>query len=159
MAVPVVTGLKVTSVLEISEFREKPTREFVEEHMQVERLEKNSFLTMFGIYVPTPAALWSCLEGSIRRNLRESGVFGPTPTVSGRGAARGRVRRCHSAGTQMGYRDSGRVSSGHGGISHVDSPPRKFGCWGRHACVKRNRCSQEWKQASWTWSRLPCPRV
>jgi UTP-glucose-1-phosphate uridylyltransferase/mevalonate kinase len=71
--------------LSITEFAEKPDLEYAREHLTVEGLESDQFLTVFGIYVLTPK-VFEFLEEAIRHNLRERGEFQLTPCLD-------RVRR------------------------------------------------------------------
>ncbi len=82
-----VTGVweKFGEELSITEFAEKPDLEFAREHLTVEGLEPDQFLTIFGIYVLTPK-VFEFLEEHIRHNLRDRGEFQLTPCLD-------RVRR------------------------------------------------------------------
>jgi UTP-glucose-1-phosphate uridylyltransferase/mevalonate kinase len=60
--------------LAITEFAEKPTAEYAREKLQVEGLEEDTFLTVFGQYVLSPK-VFDFLDENIRHNLRERGEF------------------------------------------------------------------------------------
>ena len=62
------------SVLSITEFAEKPEPEYAREHLRVDGLDKDHFLTVFGLYVLTPK-VFDYLEEHIQHNLREGGEF------------------------------------------------------------------------------------
>jgi UTP-glucose-1-phosphate uridylyltransferase/mevalonate kinase len=62
------------SVLTVTEFCEKPDREYARQHLQVEGLSDDEFLTVFGQYVLSPK-VFDYLEEHIRLNLRERGEF------------------------------------------------------------------------------------
>ncbi len=60
--------------LDISEFAEKPDAAYAAEHLHVEGMGANEFMTVFGQYVLTPK-VFEFLDENIRRNLRERGEF------------------------------------------------------------------------------------
>ncbi len=60
--------------LDITEFAEKPDLEYAREHLRVEGIGDDMFLTIFGQYVLTPR-VFEFLEENIRQNLRERGEF------------------------------------------------------------------------------------
>jgi UTP--glucose-1-phosphate uridylyltransferase len=62
------------SMLEITEFAEKPDAAYAAEHLHVDGMEENAYLTVFGQYVLTPK-VFEFLDENIRRNLRERGEF------------------------------------------------------------------------------------
>lgn len=62
------------SILAITEFAEKPTREYAQQHLHMEGMAADQFLTVFGIYVLVPA-IFDYLDESVRLNLRERGEF------------------------------------------------------------------------------------
>jgi UTP--glucose-1-phosphate uridylyltransferase len=66
-----VTGEKLLSV---TEFSEKPDLEYAREHLRVDGLPPDSFLTVFGQYVLSPK-IFGYLEENIRCNIRERGEF------------------------------------------------------------------------------------
>ncbi len=61
-------------ILTITEFAEKPDVEYARQHLAVERIEPDTFLTVFGIYVLTPR-VFELLEENIRRDFREGGEY------------------------------------------------------------------------------------
>ena len=61
-------------ILNITEFIEKPDAEFARTHLQVDGLEPDTFLTVFGIYIIKPQ-IFQLLEENIRSNIRERGEF------------------------------------------------------------------------------------
>lgn len=62
------------SILNISEFAEKPDVDYARTHLEVEGLEPDTVLTIFGIYILTPQ-IFERLEEHIRHNIRERGEF------------------------------------------------------------------------------------
>ena len=52
-------------LLDISLFKEKPDSEFAEEHLRIEGLPEETFLTVFGLYILTPA-VFDVLEKSVQ---------------------------------------------------------------------------------------------
>ncbi len=60
--------------LDISEFAEKPTQEYARDHLRVDGLPEDVYLTVFGQYVLKPS-VFDHLEENIRNNLRERGEF------------------------------------------------------------------------------------
>ncbi len=62
------------SLLSVSEFYEKPDLEYAREHLQVEGLEEDTFLSVFGIYIVKPT-IFNYLEEHIEHNIREKGEF------------------------------------------------------------------------------------
>lgn len=71
-----VTGVweKDGGILSITEFSEKPEPEYAREHLRVEGITENHFLTIFGQYVLSPK-IFEYLEENILHNLRERGEF------------------------------------------------------------------------------------
>ncbi|MBL7114464.1 MAG: GHMP kinase [Kiritimatiellae bacterium] len=61
-------------LLSITEFAEKPSEDYAREHLRVEGMESDEYLTLFGQYVLTPK-VFEYLEEHISGNLRESGEF------------------------------------------------------------------------------------
>ena len=61
-------------LLTLTEFAEKPDLEYAREHLRVEGLAENTFLTVFGQYVLSPK-VFGYLEENIKRNIRERGEF------------------------------------------------------------------------------------
>ena len=60
--------------LSITEFYEKPTVEYARQHLHVEGMEEDNFLTVFGMYVLVPE-IFDYLEENIAHSLRERGEF------------------------------------------------------------------------------------
>jgi UTP-glucose-1-phosphate uridylyltransferase/mevalonate kinase len=60
--------------LEITEFSEKPDRAYANEHLHVESMDDDTFLTVFGQYILTPK-VFDFLDENIRLNIRERGEF------------------------------------------------------------------------------------
>ena len=65
---------KGDGMLSITEFAEKPDIEYAREHLRVDGIEEDSFLTIFGQYVLSPR-IFDFLEENIRTNMREGGEF------------------------------------------------------------------------------------
>ncbi|MBN2105377.1 GHMP kinase [bacterium] len=61
-------------LLSITDFTEKPSAEYAKEHLYVEGMHEDTFLTISGQYVLTPK-IFDILKNHIHHNLRESGVF------------------------------------------------------------------------------------
>jgi len=68
------TWLERDSILSITEFAEKPDREYAQIHLNIEGLEDDSFLSVFGMYVLKPS-VFDHLEEHINHNVREKGEF------------------------------------------------------------------------------------
>ncbi|MYB92234.1 GHMP kinase [Candidatus Poribacteria bacterium] len=62
------------SLLSVTEFYEKPDAEYAMEHLHVDGMDIDQFLTVFGIYVIQPQ-IFEFLEQNIVHNLRERGEF------------------------------------------------------------------------------------
>lgn len=62
------------SMLSVTEFYEKPDPEYAREHLHVDGMDADSFLTVFGIYVIEPQ-IFGFLEQNIEHNFRERGEF------------------------------------------------------------------------------------
>ncbi len=62
------------SLLSVTEFYEKPDPEYAMEHLHVDGMDIDQFLTVFGIYVIQPQ-IFEFLEQNISHNLRERGEF------------------------------------------------------------------------------------
>ena len=62
------------TILSITEFYEKPDVEYARQHLQVEGLREDEFLTVFGMYVLVPE-IFDYLEENISHSLRERGEF------------------------------------------------------------------------------------
>ncbi len=71
-----VTGVwkEENSLLSVTEFYEKPDPEYAMEHLHVDGMDIDQFLTVFGIYVIQPQ-IFEFLEQNISHNLRERGEF------------------------------------------------------------------------------------
>ena len=62
------------SLLSLTEIYEKPDPEYAMEHLHVDGMDVDQFLTVFGIYVLQPQ-IFEFLERNITHNLRERGEF------------------------------------------------------------------------------------
>ena len=62
------------TILSITEFYEKPSVEYARQHLRVEGLDEDEFLTVFGMYVLVPE-IFDYLEENIVHSLRERGEF------------------------------------------------------------------------------------
>ena len=62
------------TILSITEFYEKPAVEYARQHLRVEGLSEDNFLTVFGMYVLVPE-IFDYLEENIVHSLRERGEF------------------------------------------------------------------------------------
>jgi len=60
--------------LSITDFAEKPSLEYAKEHLYVEGMNEETFLTISGQYVLT-SKIFDVLKNNIQHNLRESGIF------------------------------------------------------------------------------------
>jgi UTP-glucose-1-phosphate uridylyltransferase len=71
-----VTGVwkEEASMLSVTEFYEKPDPEYARQHLHVDGMDDDSFLTVFGIYVIEPQ-IFGFLEQNIEHNFRERGEF------------------------------------------------------------------------------------
>lgn len=63
-----------TEILSLTEFAEKPSAEYAAEHLRVEGLDPDTYLTVFGQYVLTPK-VFELLDEHITHNFREGGEF------------------------------------------------------------------------------------
>jgi UTP-glucose-1-phosphate uridylyltransferase/mevalonate kinase len=61
-------------ILSITEFSEKPEPDYAREHLRVDGIEEDHFLTVFGQYVLSPK-IFEYLEENISHNIRERGEF------------------------------------------------------------------------------------
>jgi UTP-glucose-1-phosphate uridylyltransferase len=61
-------------LLSVTEFAEKPDIEYAREHLHIEGMEDDVFLTVFGQYVLSPK-IFGYLEENIKGNIREKGEF------------------------------------------------------------------------------------
>lgn len=77
-----VTGqwLENNSVMAITEFAEKPDRNYAIEKLRLEGLPEDEFCTVFGQYVLTPR-IFEILEENISKNIRDRGEFQLTPCL------------------------------------------------------------------------------
>lgn len=77
-----VTGVweEQDSVLFTTELFEKPDVEYAREHLRVDELEDDIYLTLSGQYVLTPK-IFEYLEENITHNIRERGEFQLTPCL------------------------------------------------------------------------------
>lgn len=62
------------AMLSVTEFYEKPDPDYAREHLHVDGMQSESFLTVFGIYVIEPQ-IFGFLEQNIEHNFRERGEF------------------------------------------------------------------------------------
>ncbi|MCE5249579.1 UTP--glucose-1-phosphate uridylyltransferase [bacterium] len=95
------------SILAISEIFEKPDLDYAREHLHVDGMESDTFLTLFGQYILTPH-IFDYLEENIAHNIRERGEFQLTSCLE-------RLRReegitgylvhgsCYDIGTPVAY--------------------------------------------------------
>jgi len=72
----VVTGtwLEESKLLSITEFAEKPTRDYAQTNLRIPEIPDGQYLTVFGQYIIKPE-LFDLLENNIRNNVRERGEF------------------------------------------------------------------------------------
>ena len=68
------TWQELNTTLSITEFYEKPAVEYARQHLHVEGMDPDEFLTVFGMYVLMPK-IFDYLEENITHNLRERGEF------------------------------------------------------------------------------------
>ncbi|MBN1147493.1 MAG: GHMP kinase [Anaerolineales bacterium] len=66
--------IETERLLNITEFIEKPTKDFARDHLRVPGLPAGEYLTVFGQYIIHPK-LFSYLEEHIANNVRERGEF------------------------------------------------------------------------------------
>ncbi|TBR61763.1 UTP--glucose-1-phosphate uridylyltransferase [Mastigocladus laminosus UU774] len=71
-----VTGVwqKPDSILSLTQVYEKPTVEYARQHLRVEGISENEFLSIFGLYALTPI-IFNFLEENINNQFRERGEF------------------------------------------------------------------------------------
>lgn len=71
-----VTGVwqESNSILSATQIYEKPNVEYAHQHLHVEGMAENLFLSIFGMYVLEPK-IFDYLEEHIRHNIREKGEF------------------------------------------------------------------------------------
>ncbi len=68
------TWIEENSLLNITEFAEKPTLDYARNNLRVPGLKEDEYLTVFGQYVIKPQ-LFELLEENIANNVRERGEF------------------------------------------------------------------------------------
>ena len=68
------TWQESNTILSITEFCEKPDAEYARQHLHVEGMAEDNFLTVFGMYVLVPE-IFDYLEENITHSLRERGEF------------------------------------------------------------------------------------
>lgn len=61
-------------ILSITEFKEKPSPEYAREHLKVDGMEPDKYLSVFGMYILAPK-IFDFLEENIKHNNRENGEF------------------------------------------------------------------------------------
>lgn len=61
-------------LLAVTEFAEKPGASYAREHLHVEGMDEDQFLTVFGQYVLSPK-IFDYLQENLRHNVRERGEF------------------------------------------------------------------------------------
>lgn len=62
------------ALLAVTEFAEKPEIAYAREHLHVDGMDENLFLTVFGQYVLSPK-IFDYLQENLKRNVRERGEF------------------------------------------------------------------------------------
>jgi UTP-glucose-1-phosphate uridylyltransferase len=75
-------------LLNITEFAEKPSLEYAREHLRVDGLAEDEYLTIFGLYVIAPDVL-DILDGQIKENLRNKGEFELTAALENHRSEKG----------------------------------------------------------------------
>ncbi|MGA2507581.1 MAG: sugar phosphate nucleotidyltransferase [Chitinispirillaceae bacterium] len=68
------------SLLSITEFAEKPDVPYAAEHLHMEGMAENQFLTVFGQYVLSPR-IFEFLQDHIEHNMRDRGEYQLTPCL------------------------------------------------------------------------------
>jgi len=68
------TWAEPNSLLNITEFSEKPGIEYARRHLRIDGMPEDTFLSVFGIYILTPT-IFNYLDENIEHNLREGGEF------------------------------------------------------------------------------------
>ncbi|BAZ68147.1 MAG: UTP--glucose-1-phosphate uridylyltransferase [Pelatocladus maniniholoensis HA4357-MV3] len=71
-----VTGVwqQPDSILSLTQVYEKPTVEYARQHLRIEGIPENEFLSIFGLYALTPT-IFDFLEENINNKFRERGEF------------------------------------------------------------------------------------
>jgi UTP-glucose-1-phosphate uridylyltransferase/mevalonate kinase len=67
-------------LLAVTEFAEKPEIAYAREHLHVDGMDENLFLTVFGQYVLSPK-IFDYLQENLKHNVRERGEFQLTPCL------------------------------------------------------------------------------
>jgi UTP--glucose-1-phosphate uridylyltransferase len=80
--------MEAQTVLNITEFHEKPTKDYARSNLRVPGIEEGQYLTLFGQYIIQPS-LFEFLEEHITHNVRERGEFQLTSALE-------RVRQAES---------------------------------------------------------------
>lgn len=62
------------SILSITQIIEKPSLEYAQKHLQMDGMNDDQFLSVFGMYILQPK-IFDYLEGNINSNIREKGEF------------------------------------------------------------------------------------
>lgn len=68
------TWVEKDGLLAITEFKEKPDEDYARTHLQVEGMDDDSFLSLFGVYVLKPV-IFTYLAENIRQDVRENNEF------------------------------------------------------------------------------------
>ena len=71
---------KHDSILAVTEFYEKPSAPYAKQHLHVDGMDDEKFLTVFGQYVLSPK-IFDYLAEHITRNIRHGGEFQLTPCL------------------------------------------------------------------------------
>ena len=61
-------------ILSITEFAEKPSAEYAQEHLATRDVKEGHYLTLFGQYILTPR-IFELLDDNIKHNMRKGGEF------------------------------------------------------------------------------------
>jgi UTP-glucose-1-phosphate uridylyltransferase/mevalonate kinase len=72
--------IEENSILNVTEFSEKPTVDYARSNLRVPGLPEGEYLTVFGLYILKPS-LFEFLEEHIENNVRERGEFQLTSTL------------------------------------------------------------------------------
>ncbi len=68
------------AILDITEFMEKPSREYAREHLRIPTLKPDTYLSLFGIYILTPR-IFALLADAIAHDQRDLGEIQLTPSL------------------------------------------------------------------------------
>ncbi|MBD3316329.1 MAG: GHMP kinase [Chitinivibrionales bacterium] len=71
---------KQPGLLSVTEFAEKPDKEYARHHLRVEHLAEEEYLTVFGLYVLTPE-VFAYLDEHVSHNVRHFGEIQLTPCL------------------------------------------------------------------------------